>query len=153
MGSEIGPNGATWNLFAELFTSLVLFLLYPFQKKEPIDPTNVFVFSRLYSYLGGAGPACADVTGPEHLLVAQDAAAGVLLVVQELLEGGESVLGARGAGKLLQQPADLIGIIFHLERTERKWWGERRGLTTHPHTDMSLFYTLRLEDFNDSTST
>lgn len=70
--------------------------------------------TRQNSYLGGAGPARADVTSPENLLVAQDATAGVLLVVQELLEGGESVLGVGGAGDLLQEPADLVGIFFHL---------------------------------------
>lgn len=75
-------------------------------------------FPRLYSYLGGDGPACADVTSSKHLFVAQDAPAGVLLVVQELLERGESVLGVRGAGNLLQQPADLIRIVFHLEKEE-----------------------------------
>lgn len=47
----------------------------------------------LTSHLGGTGPSCADVTSPEHLLVAEDAAAGVLLIVQELLEGAESSLG------------------------------------------------------------
>lgn len=67
------------------------------------------------SYLGGGGPACADVTSPKHLLIAQDTAVGVLLVVQELLEGAETVLGVRGARNLLQQPADLIGIVLHLE--------------------------------------
>lgn len=67
-------------------------------------------------YLGGAGPACADVTSPKHLLIPQDATARVLLVVQELLEGAESILGVRGAGNLLQQPADLIWIVFHLSR-------------------------------------
>lgn len=59
------------------------------------------MLSRRYSYLGGAGPACADVTSPEHLLIAQDATVGVLLVVQELLEGVETVLGVRRARDLL----------------------------------------------------
>lgn len=48
----------------------------------------------LWAYLGGTGPARADVPGAEHLLVAQDASAGVLLVVQELLKGAEPVLRA-----------------------------------------------------------
>lgn len=43
-------------------------------------------------HLGGAGSSCADVTSPEHLLVAQDTTAGILLIIQELLEGAESVL-------------------------------------------------------------
>lgn len=99
------------------------------------------MFFRLYSYLGGAGSACADVASPKHLLVAQDTAAGVLLVVQELLEGVESVLGVGGARNLLQQPADLIWIVFHLEKeegdvTERigigAGSGGRRVLTAHP---------------------
>lgn len=96
-----------------------VFLLYSF-REVPIDSFQSIssVFSRLYSYLGGAGPACADVTGPEHLLVAQDTTAGVLLAVQELLEVAESVLGVGGAGDLLQQPADLVRIVFHLEKEE-----------------------------------
>lgn len=49
-------------------------------------------FWRPYFYLGGAGPTRADVASSEHLLVAQDPAVGVLLVVQELLERGESTL-------------------------------------------------------------
>lgn len=79
------------------------------------------------SYLGGAEPACADVSCPEHLFVSQDAAVGVLLVVQELLEGAESVLGAWGAGNLLQKPADLILIVFNLEkwRTRTEKDGDR----------------------------
>lgn len=78
------------------------------------------MFLRLHSYLGGAGPACTDVASPEHLLVAQDTTAGVLLVVQELLEGTESVLGLQGAGNLLQQPADLVWILLHLEKEKEK---------------------------------
>lgn len=79
------------------------------------------MFYSLCSNLGGAGPPCADVTGPEHLLVAQDAPAGVLLVVKELLEGRESILGARRSGNLLQHPADLIRIVFHLRKgTDRR---------------------------------
>lgn len=72
------------------------------------------MYPRLNSYLGGAGPAGADVTGPEHLLIAQDTTVGVLLVVQELLEGAESVLAVRGALNLLQKPDDLVWIVFHL---------------------------------------
>lgn len=123
-----------------------MFLLYSF-RKAPIDSFQSIslVFSTLYSYLGGAGPACADVTGPEHLLVAQDTAAGVLLVVQELLEGAESVLGVGGAGDLFQQPADLIRIVFHLEKEEDEedeagWRVEMRRLTAHRH--MSFCYIL-----------
>lgn len=79
-------------------------------------PSGQFLWwlSSLYSYLGGTGSPCANVTSPEHLLVAQDAATGVLLVVQELLEGAKSIL-VGGAGNLLQQPAYLIRIVFHLE--------------------------------------
>lgn len=54
-----------------------------------------------FAYLGGARPSCADVTSPKHLLIAQDATFGVLLVVQELLEGFESILAVRGASDLL----------------------------------------------------
>lgn len=78
------------------------------------------LFLRLHSYLGGAGPTCADVASPKHLLVAQDTTAGVLLVVQELLEGVESILGVQGAGHLLHQPADLVWIPLHLEKEEEK---------------------------------
>lgn len=67
-------------------------------------------------YLGGARPACADVTGPKDLLVAQNATAGVLLVVQELLKGAESMLDVRGARNFLQKPADLVWVVFHLEQ-------------------------------------
>lgn len=45
------------------------------------------------SHLGGAGPSCADVTSSEHLLIAQDTTAGVLLIIQKLLKGAESFLG------------------------------------------------------------
>lgn len=127
------------------------------------------MFPRLNSHLGGAEPACADVTSPEHLLVAQDTAAGVLLVVQELLEGAESALGLRGAGNLLQQPADLVWIVFHLEMEEeedmtgrdgdrgRELSGEMRLLIAHPHADITHCFTLTFllyisEDLNDSTS-
>lgn len=113
------------------------------------------MFPRLNSHLGGAGPACADVTSPEHLLVAQDTAAGVLLVVQELLEGAESALGLRGAGNLLQQPADLVWIVFHLETEEeeedmtgrdgdrgRELSGEMRLLIAHPDGYITHYFTL-----------
>lgn len=38
-------------------------------------------FADVFPHLGGAGSACAHVARPEHLLVAEDAASGVLLVV------------------------------------------------------------------------
>lgn len=41
----------------------------------------MFELCRCFSYLGGARSACANVTSPEHLLIAEDAASGVLLVV------------------------------------------------------------------------
>lgn len=55
-----------------------------------------------WEYLGCAEPSCADVAGPKHLLIAQDAPLCVLLFVQELLEGAEAALGDLGPGNLLQ---------------------------------------------------
>lgn len=77
-------------------------------------PYNFDSFRGLSSHLRSDWSACADETSSKHFLVAQDAKPGVLLVVQELLEGAESILGAGGARSLLQQPADLIRIVLHL---------------------------------------
>lgn len=103
------------------------------------------MFLRLHSYLGGAGPTCADVASPEHLLVAQDTTAGVLLVVQELLEGIESVLGVREAGNLLQQPTDLVWILLHLEKEEEKDMtkedGNRERVEKREWADITHYFT------------
>ena len=69
---------------------------------------------QVQTHLGGAGSTRADVTGSEHLLIAQDATASVLLVVQELLESGEVPVDGCLAANLLQQPAHLILVVLHL---------------------------------------
>lgn len=51
------------------------------------------ILQSLFTYLGGAGSTCADITSTKHLFIAQDASSGVLLVVQELLECAETSLG------------------------------------------------------------
>lgn len=73
-------------------------------------------------YLGGAGSTRADIAGAKHLLIAQDPTVGVLLVVQKLLECGELVVGVQGALNLLQEPTDLVWIVFHLEKSKLDSW-------------------------------
>lgn len=92
-----------------------------------------FSLFRLNSYLCGTGPTSAHVTCPEHLLIAQDPTVGVLLVVQELLEGVKSILGVGGAGNLLQEPADLIWVVLHLEK----------GILEEHEENMSLMFMLQ----------
>ena len=57
----------------------------------------------------------ADVALPEDLLIAQDAVEGVLLVVQELLEGREALVGVSILSQLLPQPAVLVRVVLKLQ--------------------------------------
>ena len=89
---------------------------------------------QVQTHLGGAGSTRADVTGSEHLLIAQDATASVLLVVQELLESGAVPVDGCLAANLLQQPAHLILVVLHLGGSwtgsggnwSQKWGREKR---------------------------
>lgn len=84
-------------VFKELTGDLLLLLALWTQLSLILSSHPIVVFS----YLGGAGSPCADVTSPKHLLIAQDATSGVLLVIQELLEGFESILAVQGVRGLL----------------------------------------------------
>ena len=55
---------------------------------------------------------------PIDAFIAQDAVAGVLLVVEELLEGLVALVGRVGTRRLRHQPAELVPVCLILKQWE-----------------------------------